>query len=182
MPLNKANHIIKEIYNSQDDVPVFEQLSCWEKSLKDYKIYIFSIQIDKGSDLIEVNNNLRDFIAIYFQSQLLEKMVEKWNIYQVIFVNEKVAPPIKQKIEQDKFSTRKIVISGFPEKLSESDTKQLIADEIFNFTITPIKNDISPLKDSISREAKEVINLISEFSSLGVKANIGAIVDRLNNE
>ena len=182
MPLNKASHILKEIRNSQEDVPVFDQLYCWEKSLEDYKIYIFSIKIDKESDLIEVNDKLRDFIAIYFQSQLLEKMVEKWNIYQVIIVNEKVSPRIKQKIEQDKFATRKIVFSDFPEELSELDIKQLIADEIFSFTITPTKNDIIPLKDSISREDKEVINLISEYSSLGVKANIDAIVDRLNNE
>lgn len=182
MPLNKANHILKKINNSQDDVPVFEQLCCWEKSLEDYKIYIFSIQIDKESDLVEVNDNLRDFIAIYFQSQLLEKMVEKWNIYQIIFVNEKVAPPIKQKIEQDKFATRKIVISGFSEKLSESDIKQILADEIFNFTITPTKKDFTPLKDFISIEDKKVINLISEYSKLGVKESIDAIVERLNNE
>lgn len=182
MPLNKANHILKEINNSQDDVPEFEQLHCWEKPFEDYKIYIFSIQIDKESDLIEVNDKLRDFIAIYFQSQLLEKMVEKWNIYQVIFVNEKVASPIKQKIEQDKFATRKIVISGFQEKLSESDIKQLLADEIFNFTITPTKKDFIPLKDSLSIEDKEVINLIYEYSKLGVKENIDAIVGRLNNE
>jgi len=182
MLLNNANYILKKIKNSQEDVPEFEQLHCWEKPFEGYKIYIFSIQIDKESDLIEINDKLRDFIAIYFQSQFLDKLVEKWNIYQVIIVNEKVSPPIKQKIEQDKFATRKIILSDFPEELSDLDIKQLIADEIFNFTITPTKNVIIPLENSISREDQEVINLISEYSSLGVKANIDAIVDRLNNE
>jgi len=182
MLLNNTSYILEEIQNSQDNVPVFEQLYCWEKSFKDYKIYIFSIQIDKESDLIKINDKLRDFIAIYFQSQLLEKMVEKWNIYQVIIVNEKVASQIKQKVEQDKFATRKIVFSDFDEKLLELDIKQLIEDEIFNFTITPTKNNTTALKDFISAEDKKVIDLISEYSSLGFKASIDAIVDRLNNE
>jgi hypothetical protein len=182
MPLNNANYILEKIENSQDDVPKFDQLYCWEKSLKEYKIYVFSIQIAKESDLIDVNDKLRDFIAIYFQSQLLEKMVEKWNIYQVIIVNEKVAPQIKQRIEQDKFATRKIVFSDFPEKLNEVEVNKLISDEIFSFTITPTKTDIISLKDSISDEDKEVINLISEYKTLDIKGNIDVIVARLNNE
>jgi hypothetical protein len=182
MPLIKANNILERIHNSHEDIPSFERLQCWEKSQGSYTIYVFSIQIDKESDLVEINDKLRDFIAIFFQSQILDKMVEKWNIYQVIFVNEKVSPPIKQKIEQDKFATRKIVLSDFQEELPELDIKQLIADEIFNFTITPTKSVISPLIGSLSNEDKEVINLISEYSSLGVKANIDAIIDRLNNE
>jgi hypothetical protein len=182
MPLNNASYILEKIKNSQDDVPQFDQLYCWEKSLKEYKIYVFSIQIAKESDLIDVNDKLRDFIAIYFQSQLLEKMVEKWNIYQVIIVNEKVAPQIKQRIEQDKFATRKIVFSDFPEKLNEVEVNKLISDEIFSFTITPTKTDIISLKDSISDEDKEVINLISEYKTLDIKGNIDVIVARLNNE
>ncbi len=182
MPLNKACNILKEIKKSQEDVPEFEQLHCWEKSFEDYKIYIFSIQIDKESDLIEVSEKLRDFIAIYFQSQLLEKMVEKWNLYQVVIVNEEVEPSIKQKVEQDKFATRKIVISNLSKNLSELDIKKLISDEIFNFTITPTKKDFIPLKSSISIEDKEVINLVLKYSNSGVKENIDAIVSRLNNE
>jgi len=182
MLLNNASYILEEIENSQDDVPELDQLYCWEKSLEDYKIYIFSIQIVEESNLIDVNDKLRDFIAIYFQSQLLEKMVEKWNIYQVIIVNEKVDPQIKQKIEQDKFATRKIVFSDFPEKLNEVEINKLISDEIFNFTITPVKTDLISLKDSISNEDEDVINLIYEYSNLGIKENIDAIVARLNNE
>jgi len=129
-----------------------------------------------------MSDKLRDFIAIYFQSQLIDKMVEKWNVYQVIISGEKVTPQVKQKVEQDKFATRKIVLSGFTEELTESEINKLISDEIFNFTMTPMNNDFVSYKDSISNEDEEVIAIVSEYSSLGIKGNIDVIVERLNNE
>jgi hypothetical protein len=182
MPLNNARYILDEIENSQDDVPQFDQLNCWEKPIDEYKIFIFSIQIAKESDLIGTSNKLRDFIAIYFQSQVLEKMVEKWNVYQVIIVSEEVSTQVKQKVEQDKFATRKIVFSGFSKDLTDVEVSNLISNDIFNFTITPVKKDFISFKDSISVEDEEVIDIVSEYSSVGIKGSIDVIVDRLSNE
>jgi hypothetical protein len=182
MLLNNANYIIEEIVRSQSEVPVFDGLRCWEKSFEDYKIYIFSIQISKEKDLVEVSGKLRDYIAIYFQSQFLQKMVEKWNVYQVVIVNEIVNPQSKQKIEQDKFATRKLVFSNLTEGMTDLEVNTLISDEVFNFKIAAAKTDFMSFKDFIVREDAEVIDIVSGYSALGVKRNIDKIIDRLNDE
>ncbi len=78
MPLNKVNHIIQSLTEMDDSVK-FDNLICLEKKEEDYSIYIFSIQIQNEEELLKVKDELRDYIAIYFQSQMLEKEIERWN-------------------------------------------------------------------------------------------------------
>lgn len=134
MLLNKANHIITSL-KAKDKSITFEGLECWIKQENDYNIYIFSIQLEDKSTLLQIHEELRDYIAIYFQSQFLEKNVERWNIYQFFFLKDKIDEVTKQLVEQDKFSTRKIVHDGFKKDLIDKEIITLINDELFNFTI-----------------------------------------------
>lgn len=135
MPLNKANHIMTSL-KEKDESITFEGLECWIKEEKDYNIYIFSIQFLDKDELLKVHEELRDYIAIYFQSQFLEKNVERWNIYQFFFIKNKIDEVTKQLVEQDKFSTRKIIHDDFNRELSDEDIISLIDVELFNFTIS----------------------------------------------
>ncbi|MCT4072224.1 hypothetical protein HZP85_06045 [Elizabethkingia anophelis] len=135
MPLNKANHIITSL-KEKDDSITFEGLECWIKEEKEYNIYIFSIQFSDKDELLKVHEELRDYIAIYFQSQLLEKNVERWNIYQFFFIKDKIDEVTKQLIEQDKFSTRKIIHDDLEKELSDDEVISIIDEELFNFTIS----------------------------------------------
>lgn len=132
MPLNKANNIIDSL-KEKDESITFEGLECWIKEEDNYNIYIFSIQIEDKDKLLEVHEELRDYIAIYLQSQFLEKNVERWNIYQFFFIKDKIDEVTKQLIEQDKFSTRKIIHDGFNKALNDDDIISIIDNELFNF-------------------------------------------------
>lgn len=134
MPLNKANHIITSLKEKDENI-ILKGLECWIKEENDYNIYIFSIQLEDKSELLKIHEELRDYIAIYFQSQFLEKNVERWNIYQFFFIKDKIDEVMKQLVEQDKFSTRKIIHDGFNKELSDDEIISLVNDELFNFTI-----------------------------------------------
>lgn len=134
MPLNKANHIIESLKEKDKNI-TFENLECWSKEENNYNIYIFSIQLENKSKLLQVHEELRDYIAIYFQSQFLEKNVERWNIYQFFFIKDKIDEVTKQLVEQDKFSTRKIIHDGFNKEISDDEIISLINNELFEFII-----------------------------------------------
>ena len=132
MPLNKANHII-EFLKEKDESIRMKGLECWIKNEENYNIYIFSIQLEDKAKLLEVHEELRDYIAIYFQSQFLEKNIERWNIYQFYFIKKKIDEVTKQLIEQDKFSTRKIIHDELKRELNDDDITSTINEELFNF-------------------------------------------------
>lgn len=136
MPLKKVNDIIESLIEKDKNIQ-FEGLECWVYSESNYNIYIFSIQIENQSALLEIHEELRDYIAIYFQSQLLEKDVERWNIYQFYFMKEKIDYVTKQLIEQDKFSTRKIIHDDKNKVLSDNEIIALINEELFDFEMIP---------------------------------------------
>lgn len=135
MPLIKANHIIMSLKEKDENI-VFEGLECWIKEEENYNIYIFSIQLEDKDKLLEYHEELRDYVAIYFQSQFLEKNVERWNIYQFFFIKDKIDEVTKQLIEQDKFSTRKIIHDGLNKVINEDDIKSIIEEELFEFEYT----------------------------------------------
>lgn len=162
MPLNKANHIIESLQEKDKNI-TFENFECWTKKENDYNIYIFSIQLEDNSELLKVHEELRDYIAIYFQSQLLEKNVERWNIYQFFFIKDKIDEVTKQLVEQDKFSTRKIIRDGFKKEISDEEIISQINDELFNFTF----NKRSLASDSvdtflIGRQHDKVVSILGK--------------------
>lgn len=159
MQLNKVDEII-DLLKEKDNSLVFENLICWEKKEENYSIYIFSIQLQGEKALIDIKNDLRDYLAIYFQSQTLEKDIERWNIYQVFFVEESISKDIKQQIEQDKFATRKLVFDNLDRVLGDEEIERRINAEIFEFELT--KNQTTPdsLMDSLSDEN---VTLFSEI-------------------
>jgi len=160
-----------------EDFSSFQKLECWVKSQDNYNIHIFSIQLSDEAELLEVKEDLRDYLAIYFQSQILEKDVERWNIYQVFFVQKHVRKEIKQQIEQDKFATRKLVIDNLGRVLSDVEIDQRINDEIFKFEFSSNKQTSLSLVDSLETEETMLFNEI-----INVKGDINLLLNPINNE
>lgn len=113
-------------------------LNCWRKENGE-PIYIFTKQFDNEKDLIDNWKSINNSIAVEFQSQL-ENIVSIWNLYLMFFIKDSVSIEHKYEIEQDKYSTRKIVKDDFFE-----DEKKYIEDKLFNFDISssPTQNDKS---------------------------------------
>ena len=78
----------------------------------------------------------------------LESVYEKWNLYIIYVTNDKTSKELKNKIENDKFSSRKIVEDNFSQKFNEQEANKLIIIHITN----------SDLKEIVDKMVEEKIN------------------------
>jgi len=100
------------------------------------KAHAFFIEIE-DSISISYWKEMRNFIAIEFQNTLFNEF-ERWNIYLFYNVSSTISNELKYQIENDTFSSRKIVIEG------KSDYTEIINVHILNSDITideAIEND-----------------------------------------
>ncbi len=151
MQLLKSNEIVDELLKIED-FSSCEKLQCWIKPQINYNIHIFSIQLKDEKELLKIKDDLRDYLAIYFQSQTLEKDIERWNIYQVFFIEESVSKNIKQQVEQDKFATRKLVFDNLGCVLTDEEIAKKVKKEIFEFKLNKKELVSSSLIDSLEEE------------------------------
>lgn len=181
MQLNKVNHIIQSL-KEKDETLSFENLTCWEYKEDNYSLYIFAIQLKNQDELLKVHEELRDYIAIYFQSQILEKDIERWNIYQFFFIQGKVDENTKQKIEQDKFSTRKIIHDDKQKELLDEDIEKLINQELFDFEIENRETKKDSIDSFLKKNHSSVLSLIDEIGTSKLDESLEQILTSLENE
>jgi hypothetical protein len=75
--------------------------------------------------------NMSKEIALKYQSKL-ETVYEKWNLY-IIYITSDVTPKeLKNKIESDKFSSRKIVEDAYNKEFNNKEANRLIVKHITN--------------------------------------------------
>lgn len=179
MQLTNADYIIDSIKDMDQEFS-FDNLSCWKKQESNYNIYIFAIQCKNEEELSEVYSPLRDYIALYFQGQLLTKDVERWNIYQVFLVEHQVSKSLELMIEQDKYSTRKIVNSNLGKWLKNDEINTLIYQDFFEFDVEKSNIPEIPLEDRLDDEDLNTLRLVTQFSESETKQNVDQMIEELN--
>lgn len=161
MQLVKVDEIVKNL-NKFEEFTAFPNLDCWKKVEENYNIYIFSIQLKNEEELLKIKDDLRDYLAIFFQSQTLEKDVERWNIYQVFFMQEPISLDVKLEIEQDKFATRKLIFDDVQMVLSDQEVEEKIYAEIFDFSINKKIPITDSLLDNLDIEEQGILSIIEK--------------------
>lgn len=160
MQSNKVELEKREFLIGEPSIENF-QLTCWQRRQENYSIHIFSTVYESGEQMLANYPNVRDYIAMYFQSETLELDIERWNMYEFVFLKEKLAEVQKQTIEQDKFATRKLVFDEISKDINEEYIKETIIEELFTFDIE--KRDIvqENIYNYLQDEHKEIINFIN---------------------
>jgi tRNA G10 N-methylase Trm11 len=176
MRLNKNKDVIDKL-NLLDAIALHSELVCWVKKEENYDIHIFSIQLKDEKELLNIKDDLRDYLAIYFQSQTLVKDIERWNIYQVFFIEESVSKDVKQQVEQDKFATRKLVFDNIDNIMTDEEIIKKINSEIFEFKLTKHKSPIHPLIDLLKNEDARLFSDIEKSNG-----DINILLKLLENE
>jgi hypothetical protein len=139
-----------------------ENLKCWKYS-NEYEIFIFTKVFENEEELINNWETINESIAIEFQSTL-ESNVSIWNLYLILFVQGNVKLERKLEIEQDKYSTRKIVKDNF---ILDTE-KEFIEEKLFNIDLgsqnreyiddeISLKDELSVFKD-LNSLLEEVVN------------------------
>ena len=72
-------------------------------------IHVFFLKTEKVETLFNTWRNINSWFAGNFQTELKSEF-ETWNLYLLFLTQEKVNPKLKYQIENDTFSSRKIVI------------------------------------------------------------------------
>lgn len=126
--------------------------------------FFFETENLLNSNWEAVTNSIGSYYQSYFESE--EQEFERWNIYILFLVKESVSIQLKYKIENDKFSCRKIVQDKITQDLDENFIHQLIYKHVINDDL-----DCSTLANS------EAINQNSSYSN---DSKIYALIENNN--
>ena len=106
-------------------------------------ISVFLITINSAVILNSIWNKISSTIAAYYQAYL-DNDFEKWNVYLIYICKEAIDISLTYRIENDRFSTRKIVLVNELE-LNQADKNDIISSYITNKDIdanTSIKTNV----------------------------------------
>ncbi|MFV8339618.1 ABC-three component system middle component 1 [Flavobacterium sp. LB3P21] len=135
----------------------------------DWKISVFLSVFEDQQTLNKSWVDISSTISSAFQVNLIgkENEFEKWNIYILYICKNDVEKGLKNKIENDKFSSRKIVEDNLKEILTDEVVEKLIVKHITNtdleelLEITVVNPELTyiPLNLNIWQEIpKEVLD------------------------
>lgn len=102
------------------------------------KISVFFV-LTNSSSLRESESwkKISEEIALKYQTKL-ETVYEKWNLY-IIYITSDITPKeLKNKVENDKFSSRKIVEDSYSKEFDNDEANRLIVKHITNSDLKEI--------------------------------------------
>ena len=142
---------------------------------KEYALNIICCAFDDEKDLNDYWKIIVDNVALHIQSKL-ENIIELYNVYIIFFI-EKINEQLVYKIEQDKYSSRKIVIKkAMP--MFEEESKDIVSKRLFYFDIEKLENDFS-ISEILKNCKKEFYEYI-DSKDLIKDEDIDEIVNILN--
>lgn len=173
--INKDSELIKENIECINlRVYHLEEVNKF-KDKKEYKVNVICCEFGNEKDLSDNWKMLISNVALYVQSNL-EKNIELYNVYVVFFIN-KIDEQLMATIEQDKYSSRKIVIkSDMPESIDEIET--IISKRLFYFNIEK-SNEVFSISNILSSNESYLYKYLNNKESVK-EEDIDEIVKILN--
>ena len=156
---------------------IWSRIEHYKEKFGNGYINIFSISIDSATELEQKWELVRNLVAVRFQSKNRNDF-DKWNTYLFFVLKERISKDLKYKIENDIFSSRKIVVDG--QKLSN---EKIIEKYIKNPDIKTVVGDDS---STINFKKNETIERIIGEGKLKEKKVdrevVGKALDKLIEE
>ncbi len=159
------NEILIEIFNRDFQNVEFEYIE------SDFggKIHCFFMRFTNEDDMSYAWNKISNAIAVYFQSVQPDEF-SKWNIYLFYLSSEVIKKELKYKIENNTFSSRKIVLDDCKLKMTNENLMKIVSDKIIGSSIkniTPIKQTKEEYKSNSS-----IWEIITEIDLKSGKGNV----------
>ena len=132
-------------------------------------ISVFSFFFESEADLTDKWESITSSIAVNYQSEFEDEELEfeRWNIYILFVVKGRVGSQLKYKIENDKFSSRKIIQDNFEEALNPDSISELIQKHIVHIDLNKSVIDNNDISDAIPSYSSNstVYKLIESYLS-----------------
>ncbi len=135
----------------------------------------FFINIEKEQTLTNNWKAITEFIAVNYQASLMDEF-SVWNIYLFFQLSEEIQDDLKYHIENDTFSSRKIIITPI------QDTKTIIREHVLNSDLiikTAIVSEVIPFNPNPI--INDVLNGISAKKKLtpDIESGLSQIIERI---
>lgn len=158
-------------------------LKCWVKQERGHQLYVFSVYFPNQETLSVQWVDAKQYIAAYVQGLLLDKAVERWNLYLFFLVGETVDSQLQYVIEQDKYSTRKIVLDEVGDHLNDKNISNMISETLFLLEIKADSiNDTDNIDDILKSKHSEVFDFIATHRDENTKDVFDEMTKKLGQE
>ncbi|OBW43582.1 hypothetical protein AB670_00112 [Chryseobacterium sp. MOF25P] len=181
MQLVKSQQIIDELAKF-DDYFSSSGTDCWKTLSGTIHLYVFSTIYETVKDLEENYKELRDHVAISFQSRTLQNPAERWNLYILYLVKEFVPQELKQIILQDKFSARKMVCSTGDDEITDEYVNSIISKTLIDIDIPERQLSIDRLEELMIASHPEVAAAIEKIDAMNTRENLKQLIKFLSDE
>ncbi|WP_313139101.1 ABC-three component system middle component 1 [Myroides sp.] len=149
----------------------------------DFRINVFFLKAN--SDIIDKNwKRFSNIVAANYQTSeyMSNKEFDRWNFYIVYMSKDKVSKELQNKIENDKFSSRKIVEDSYNNVFNDDEANRLIIKHITNADLKEIVEET--LEVAISEYIPKNGNLwkllLDEEKLIGDRKAQEAFVKKIN--
>jgi len=181
LQLTKSPEIIKNL-SEFDDYFKSSNTDCWSSKSGKINLYCFSTFYTTVYDFEKDYKELRDHVAISFQSRTLQSAAERWNLYLLYMVKETVPQEIKQRVVHDKFSARKIVHTTGENTIDDKYIEQIISSSLLDISIKPQTPNSNTLNDLMQAEHPEVAAALASFGQMNNRDYLPDLIKLLSDE
>ncbi|OCB00112.1 ABC-three component system middle component 1 [Clostridium beijerinckii] len=129
---------------------------------KEYVLNIICCDFNNEKDLNDYWKVIVDNVALHVQSKL-ENIIELYNVYIIFFIEE-INEQLIYEIEQDKYSSRKIVIKKAMPMLEE-ELEDIVSNRLFYFDIEKSEDNFS-ISETLKNFGKEFYEYIDSKDSI----------------
>lgn len=115
-----------------------------------FKINVFFVETIGIEKLEENWELLSNMVAATYQNSeyLIDSEFDRWNFYIIYISKDEVSKDLKNKIENDKFSSRKIVEDCYDKEFNDNEANRLIIQHITNSDLKGIVETTEEVKVS----------------------------------
>lgn len=104
-----------------------------------FRINIFIFEANNNT----INDNWKRFsnmVAANYQNSnyMSDKEFDRWNFYIIYLSKDEISKELKNQIENDKFSSRKIVEDSYDKEFNDAEANRLIVEHITNTDLKAI--------------------------------------------
>jgi len=181
MQLAKSESIIDRL-SEFDDYFQNSGAQCWSTRSGNINLYLFSAFYPTIFELENNYKELRDHVAISFQGRTLQSAAERWNLYLLYLVKEKAPEELRQRIIQDKFSSRKIVHTTGEGLVNDGYIIQFISDTLLEIEIPSRQASPNSLELLMNDKHPNVAEAARRIGYMNSRSNISALLKVLKHE
>ena len=148
-----------------------------------FRINIFFLQADN----VTINENWKRFsnmVAANYQNSeyMSDREFDKWNFYIIYISKDTLSKELKNKIENDKFSSRKIVEDSYSEEFNDNEANRLTIKHITNSDLKEIVDSTQEVTISTYNPKNEKLweLLLAEEKLIGDRKAQETFVKKIN--